>query len=59
MIELDSPSVTAEQVSAIEQNVNGKIRARLPVTVQELSLDDPEVEKVRESPEWGAAVTWE
>lgn len=47
VIELDSPSVTAEQVSAIEQNVNGKIRARLPVTVQELSLDDPEVEKVR------------
>ncbi|XP_049641914.1 alanyl-tRNA editing protein Aarsd1-like [Suncus etruscus] len=47
VIELDSPSVTAEQVSAIEQNVNGKIRAQLPVTVQELSLDDPEVEKVR------------
>ncbi|XP_049636123.1 alanyl-tRNA editing protein Aarsd1 [Suncus etruscus] len=47
VIELDSPSVTAEQVSAIEQNINGKIRARLPVTVQELSLDDPEVEKVR------------
>lgn len=49
MIELDSPSVTAEQVAAIEQSVNEKIRARLPVNVRELSLDDPEVEQVRES----------
>lgn len=47
MIELDSPSVTAEQVAAIEQNVNQKIRDRLPVSVRELSLDDPEVEQVR------------
>lgn len=49
MIELDSPSVTVEQVAAIEQSVNEKIRSRLPVIVQELSLDDPEVEQVRES----------
>lgn len=49
MIELDSPSVTAEQVAAIEQSVNEKIRDRLPVNVRELSLDDPEVEQVRES----------
>lgn len=49
VIELDSPSVTAEQVAAIEQSVNEKIRARLPVNVRELSLDDPEVEQVRES----------
>lgn len=49
MIELDSPSVTVEQVAAIEQSVNEKIRARLPVNVRELSLDDPEVEQVRES----------
>lgn len=49
MIELDSPSVTAEQVAAIEQSVNQKIRDRLPVSVRELSLDDPEVEQVRES----------
>uniref|UniRef100_A0A8C8Z1D9 Alanyl-tRNA synthetase domain containing 1 n=1 Tax=Prolemur simus TaxID=1328070 RepID=A0A8C8Z1D9_PROSS len=45
IIELDSPSVTAEQVAAIEQNVNEKIRDRLPVNVRELSLDDPEVEQ--------------
>ncbi|XP_023419710.1 alanyl-tRNA editing protein Aarsd1 isoform X3 [Cavia porcellus] len=30
-IELDSPSVTAEQVAAIEQSVNEKIRARLMI----------------------------
>lgn len=47
VIELDSPSVTAEQVAAIEQSVNEKIRDRLPVNVRELSLDDPEVEQVR------------
>lgn len=50
MIELDSPSVTAEQVAAIEQSVNQKIRDRLPVSVRELSLDDPEVEQVRREP---------
>lgn len=47
VIELDSPSVTAEQVAAIEQSVNEKIRDRLPVNVRELSLNDPEVEQVR------------
>ncbi|KAB0397701.1 hypothetical protein E2I00_019150, partial [Balaenoptera physalus] len=47
VIELDSPSVTAEQVAAIEQSVNEKIRDRLPVYVRELSLDDPGVEQVR------------
>lgn len=46
-IELDSPSVTAEQVAAIEQSVNEKIRARLMVSVRELSPDNPEVEQVR------------
>ncbi|XP_063654618.1 alanyl-tRNA editing protein Aarsd1 isoform X2 [Pan troglodytes] len=45
-IELDTPSMTAEQVAAIEQSVNEKIRDRLPVNVRELSLDDPEVEQV-------------
>lgn len=50
MIELDSPSVTAEQVAAIEQSVNQKIRDRLPVSVRELNLDDPEVEQVRREP---------
>ncbi|XP_075418009.1 alanyl-tRNA editing protein Aarsd1 isoform X1 [Tenrec ecaudatus] len=47
VIELDSPCVTAEQVTAIEQSVNEKIRDRLPVSVRELSLADPEVEQVR------------
>nr|XP_006199259.1 alanyl-tRNA editing protein Aarsd1 [Vicugna pacos] len=47
VIELDGPLVTAEQVAAIEQDVNEKIRDRLPVNVRELSLDDPEVEQVR------------
>lgn len=47
VIELDSPSVTAEQVAAMEQSVNEKIRDRLPVSVRELSLSDPEVEQVR------------
>lgn len=50
MIELDSPSVTAQQAATIEQSVNEKIRDRLPVNVRELSLDDPEVEQVREEP---------
>ncbi|XP_066876832.1 alanyl-tRNA editing protein Aarsd1 isoform X1 [Kogia breviceps] len=47
VIELDSPSVTAQQVAAIEQSVNEKIRDWLPVYVRELSLDDPGVEQVR------------
>nr|KAF6458378.1 prostaglandin E synthase 3 like [Rousettus aegyptiacus] len=47
VIELDGPSLTAEQVAAIEHSVNEKIRDRLPVNVRELSLDDPEVEQVR------------
>ncbi|XP_078012185.1 putative protein PTGES3L isoform X3 [Phascolarctos cinereus] len=42
-IELDNPKVLPEQVVAIEQSVNEKIRNRLPVTVTELSPDDPEV----------------
>lgn len=46
-MELDGPSVTAAQVAAIEQSVNEKIRARLPVHVRELSPGDPEVEQVR------------
>ncbi|XP_043856981.1 alanyl-tRNA editing protein Aarsd1 isoform X3 [Dromiciops gliroides] len=46
-IELDSPMVLPEQIAAIEQSVNEKIRNRLPVTVRELNPDDPEVEKVR------------
>ncbi|XP_073181796.1 putative protein PTGES3L isoform X1 [Lepidochelys kempii] len=47
VIELDTPSVTAEQVEALEKNVNEKIRARIPVVVREHSEDDPEIEMVR------------
>uniref|UniRef100_A0A8D2P5L8 Threonyl/alanyl tRNA synthetase SAD domain-containing protein n=1 Tax=Zosterops lateralis melanops TaxID=1220523 RepID=A0A8D2P5L8_ZOSLA len=47
VIELDTPSVTAEQVEALERSVNEKIRDRVPVTVRELAADDPEVETVR------------
>ncbi|XP_048172315.1 alanyl-tRNA editing protein Aarsd1-like isoform X3 [Corvus hawaiiensis] len=47
VIELDTPLVTAEQVTALEKSVNEKIRDRVPVTVRELAADDPEVETVR------------
>ncbi|XP_053116046.1 putative protein PTGES3L isoform X1 [Hemicordylus capensis] len=46
-IELDTTSMTAAQVAALEQNVNEKIRARIPVVVRELAVGDPEVEMVR------------
>ncbi|XP_074418350.1 alanyl-tRNA editing protein Aarsd1 isoform X4 [Larus michahellis] len=47
LIELDTPSMTAEQVEALERSVNEKIRERVPVTVRELAADDPEIETVR------------
>ncbi|KAM6107985.1 LOW QUALITY PROTEIN: uncharacterized protein FYW35_010849 [Pterocles gutturalis] len=47
VIELDTPSVTAEQVEALERSVNEKIRERVPVVVRELAADDPEIETVR------------
>ncbi|XP_029820322.1 LOW QUALITY PROTEIN: alanyl-tRNA editing protein Aarsd1 [Manacus vitellinus] len=47
LIELDTPSMTAEQVKALEKSVNEKIRDRVPVTVRELAADDPEIERVR------------
>uniref|UniRef100_A0A8V0ZN21 Alanyl-tRNA synthetase domain containing 1 n=1 Tax=Gallus gallus TaxID=9031 RepID=A0A8V0ZN21_CHICK len=46
VIELDTPSMTTEQMEALEQSVNEKIRERIPVTVRELAADDPEVETV-------------
>ncbi|KAM9336427.1 alanyl-tRNA editing protein Aarsd1 [Symphorus nematophorus] len=46
-IELDTPSVKPDQLQALEEIVNEKIRAHVPVTVQLLSIDDPAVEKVR------------
>ncbi|XP_072741730.1 alanyl-tRNA editing protein Aarsd1 isoform X1 [Ciconia boyciana] len=47
VIELDTPSMTAEQVEALERSVNEKIRERVPVTVRELAADDPKIETVR------------
>ncbi|XP_026206808.1 alanyl-tRNA editing protein Aarsd1 [Anabas testudineus] len=46
-IELDTPCVKPSQLQALEEAVNEKIRAHVPVTVQLLSIDDPAVEKVR------------
>lgn len=45
-VELDTPSIKPEQVRALEEAVNDKIREHLPVNVQLLSIDDPEIEKV-------------
>ncbi|NXO03377.1 AASD1 protein, partial [Rhinopomastus cyanomelas] len=47
VIELDTPSVSAEQVETLERSVNEKIRERVPVTVRELAADDPDMETVR------------
>uniref|UniRef100_A0A668A4U8 Alanyl-tRNA synthetase domain containing 1 n=1 Tax=Myripristis murdjan TaxID=586833 RepID=A0A668A4U8_9TELE len=46
-IELDTPCVKPAELQALEEAVNEKIRAHVPVTVQLLSIDDPAVEKVR------------
>uniref|UniRef100_A0A8D0GHJ9 Alanyl-tRNA synthetase domain containing 1 n=1 Tax=Sphenodon punctatus TaxID=8508 RepID=A0A8D0GHJ9_SPHPU len=46
-IELDTPTMTAEQVVALEQSVNKKIQERIPVVVTEFSAGDPEAETVR------------
>lgn len=45
-IELDTPCVKPEQLRELEEVINEKIRANVPVTVQLLSIDDPAVEKV-------------
>ncbi|KAM7371000.1 hypothetical protein PAMP_010506 [Pampus punctatissimus] len=47
VIELDTPCTKPTQLQALEEAINEKIRARVPVTVQLLSIDDPAVEKVR------------
>ncbi|NXN13518.1 AASD1 protein, partial [Indicator maculatus] len=47
LIELDTPSMTAEQIETLERSVNEKIRERVPVVVRELPADDPEIETVR------------
>lgn len=46
IIELDTPSMTAEQIEALERSVNEKIRERVPVTVRELAAGDPDIETV-------------
>lgn len=46
-IELDTPSIKPAQLQELEEAINEKIRAHVPVTVQLLSIDDPAVEKVR------------
>lgn len=46
-IELDTPCMKPAQLQALEEAVNEKIRAHIPVNVQLLSIDDPAVEKVR------------
>ncbi|XP_051925681.1 alanyl-tRNA editing protein Aarsd1 [Hippocampus zosterae] len=46
-IELDTPVVKAAQVQALEEAVNEKIRAHIPVNVKLLYNDSPELEKVR------------
>ncbi|KAM4715580.1 alanyl-tRNA editing protein Aarsd1 [Anableps anableps] len=46
-IELDTASMKAAQIQELEEAVNEKIRAQIPVNVQLLSLNDPAVEKVR------------
>lgn len=47
-IELDTPSMSAEQIEALEKAVNEKIRQHIPVNVRALSLDDPELEQVND-----------
>ncbi|KAH0626985.1 hypothetical protein JD844_002333 [Phrynosoma platyrhinos] len=46
-IELDTSSMTSEQMATLEESVNDKIRARVPMVVRELAVGDPEVEMVR------------
>ncbi|XP_077482695.1 alanyl-tRNA editing protein Aarsd1 [Stigmatopora argus] len=48
-IELDTPTVKAEQIRELEDAVNEKIRAHIPVNVKLLYGDSPELEKVRSS----------
>ncbi|XP_077171765.1 alanyl-tRNA editing protein Aarsd1 isoform X2 [Paroedura picta] len=46
-VELDTPSLTADQVAALEESVNEKIRARIPVVVRHLAEGDAEGDGVR------------
>lgn len=42
--------MTADQVAALEQSVNDKIRARIPLVVRHLAEDDAEGDGVSEGP---------
>lgn len=46
-IELDTPCMNASQLQELEEALNDKIRAHIPVNIQLLTLKDPAVEKVR------------
>ncbi|XP_075033524.1 alanyl-tRNA editing protein Aarsd1-B-like isoform X1 [Mixophyes fleayi] len=46
-IELDTPTMTSEQVETVEQLVNQKIRQRVPVTVRVITAYEPEFDHVR------------
>lgn len=59
VIELDTPSMTTEQMAALEQSVNEKIRERIPVTVRELAADDSEVETVSDGSEGSWQYPWD
>lgn len=45
-IELDTASVKPREMEALEDAVNDRIRAHVPVNVRLLPIDDPDVEKV-------------
>ncbi|XP_060111856.1 alanyl-tRNA editing protein Aarsd1 [Heteronotia binoei] len=46
-VELETRSVTADQVAALEETVNNKIRARIPVVVHHLAEGEAEGDGVR------------
>lgn len=46
-IELDTAGVKPAQLQALEEAVNERIRAHVPVNVQLFAVDDPALEKVR------------
>ncbi|XP_075206076.1 alanyl-tRNA editing protein Aarsd1-B-like isoform X3 [Anomaloglossus baeobatrachus] len=46
-IELDTPTMTNQQVEAVEQLVNQKIRQRVPVVVRVITDEDAEFNQVR------------
>lgn len=45
-IELDTPCMKPAEVQALEEAVNDKIRAHVPVNVQLLNVEDLTVEEV-------------